>query len=216
VEIIDVSQGVSDGMAVWPGDPAVAVSAVLRVAAGDPANVSELRFGTHTGTHVDPPAHFFDGAPGADALALDVLLGDAVVADVAGPGGALGPADLGAVAPAGTTRLLLRTGGAFGRALSAASAAWLVERGVRLVGIDGPSIEAPGAGAGDGDGPGAGPGAAAGGPFPVHTTLLRAGVVIVEGLDLSGVAPGAYELVCLPLKLVGGDGGPARAVLIRR
>ncbi|MGH2721350.1 MAG: cyclase family protein, partial [Actinomycetota bacterium] len=109
MEIIDVSQGVSDGMAVWPGDPAVAVAPVLRVAAGDPANVSELRFGTHTGTHVDPPAHFIDGAPGADALPLDVMMGDAVVAEVAGAEGALGPADLGAVAPAGTTRLLLRT-----------------------------------------------------------------------------------------------------------
>jgi arylformamidase len=138
-------------MAVWPGDPEVAVSPVLRLAAGDVANVSELRFGTHTGTHVDPPAHVFDDAPGADALALDVLVGDAVVADVSGSG-ALGPADLGAVAPAGTRRLLLRTGGAAGRALSAPAAAWLVERGVRLVGIDGPSIEAPPGEAGPGAG----------------------------------------------------------------
>jgi arylformamidase len=214
VEIIDVSQGVSDGMAVWPGDPAVAVSAVLRIAAGDPVNVSELRFGTHTGTHVDPPAHLFEGAPGVDALGLDVLVGDAVVVDIAATGAALGPADLEGAVPAGTVRLLLSTGGAPGRALSAAGAAWLVDRGIRLVGIDGPSIEAPGPGSDDG--PGEGPGAATGGPYPVHTTLLAAGVVIVEGLDLSGVAPGAYELVCLPLKLVGGDGAPARAVLIRR
>jgi arylformamidase len=206
VEIFDISQGVSHGMAVWPGDPEVAVSPLLRVAAGDAANVSELRLGTHTGTHVDPLAHFFDGAPGADELALEVLVGDAVVADVRGTDRALGPAELTAVAPAGTRRLLLRTGGAAGRVLSAPAAAWLVERGVRLVGIDGPSIEASHAE----------PGAPDEAPYPVHTTLLHAGVVVLEGLDLSGVNPGAYELVCLPLKVVGGDGAPARAVLIRR
>ncbi|MGH2690071.1 MAG: cyclase family protein, partial [Actinomycetota bacterium] len=99
MEIFDVSQAVAHGMAVWPGDPEVAVSPVLRVAAGDAANVSALRLGTHTGTHVDPPAHFFDGAPGADGLPLDVLLGDAVVADVSGDVGPLRPADLGAVVP---------------------------------------------------------------------------------------------------------------------
>jgi arylformamidase len=208
VEIVDISQSVSPGMEVWPGDPPVEVTAVMRVSAGDPANVSGLRLGTHTGTHIDPPAHFFDDAPGADALPLGALIGDAVVADVAGAPGPLGGPDLEAIIPPGTVRLLLKTEGraVSGPALSAEGAAWLVERGVRLVGIDGPSIEAPADV----------PGAAEGPAYPVHTTLLRAGVVIVEGLDLSSVAPGGYELVCLPLKLVGGDGAPARAVLIRR
>jgi arylformamidase len=203
MEIFDVSQRVVPGMFVWPGDPPVEVRATARVRAGDPANVSELRLGTHTGTHVDPPAHFFDGTTTVDALPLDVLIGDALVVDVSGRTGPLGPAELErAGAGPGAVRLLLRTGAGPGRdgpALSEDGARWVVGRGIRLVGIDAPSIEAP-----------------AGRGHPVHEVLLQAGVVIVEGLDLSAVSAGGYELVCLPLKVTGGDGAPARAVLIRR
>jgi arylformamidase len=118
----------------------------------------------------------------------------------------------GAGAGPGVVRLLLRTGGwpdGVARAavgLSADGASWLVGQGIRLVGIDAPSIEAVAEAAGD----------AAPAGHPVHEILLTAGIVILEGLVLTSIVPGRYELVCLPLKVVGGDGAPARAVLVRR
>ncbi|HYT37857.1 MAG TPA: cyclase family protein [Acidimicrobiia bacterium] len=205
--IIDISRSIGPDTPVWPGDPPVVVEPVARVAAGDPADVSRLQLGTHTGTHVDPPAHFFPGATTVDALPLDVLVGPAVVADFSGGG----PIDAGRLEsqalPAGTTRLLLRTGAA-GGAVTADGARWLVERGVRLVGADTLSIEA-------GEAPECASGEAGEAPeYPVHRVLLAAGVVIVEGLDLSAAGAGRYQLVCLPLRITGGDGAPARAVLI--
>ena len=192
--IIDISRPVGPDTPVWPGDPPVVVEPVARLAAGDPADVSHLSFGTHTGTHVDPPAHFVAGGVTVDDLPLEVLVGPAVVA-----GFPAGPIDAGALdgaaVPEGCTRLLLKTGAAAG-AVSADGARWLVERGVGLVGVDTLSIEP------------------ATDSYPVHRTLLGAGVVIVEGLDLSAVRPGAFELVCLPLRIAGGDGAPARVVLI--
>ena len=194
--IIDISIPIGPDTPVWPGDPPVLIEPVARVADGDAADVSRLALGTHTGTHVDPPAHFLPGTPTVDALPLDVLVGPVVVAGFpAGPidGEAL---ETGAVAE-GTTRLLLKTGGDSGL-LTPDGAHWLVERGVRLVGADTLSIEPETE------------------DYPVHRILLGAGVVIVEGLDLSTVDPGAYQLVCLPLRIAGGDGAPARAVLIRQ
>jgi arylformamidase len=204
--IIDISRPIGPDTPVWPGDPPVLVEPVARVEAGDPADVSRLALGTHTGTHVDPPAHLIPGGATVDVLALDVLVGPAVVADftVAGP---VDPPALESLSlPEGTTRLLLKTGRETG-ALTPDGAQWLVERGVSLVGADTLSIE-----------PETGPGVRGCPPeeqYPVHRTLLGAGVVIVEALDLSAVAPGSYQLVCLPLRIAGGDGAPARAVLIR-
>jgi len=205
--IVDISRPVGPATPVWPGDPPVSVEPVARLDAGDPAAVSRLVCGTHTGTHVDPPAHFLPGGATIDEVPLDVLVGPAVVAGPAG-GERLDAAALAALdLPAGTTRLLLKSGagggapaadpaaGLFG-AVTADGAAWLVERGVALVGVDTLSIEPET------------------GDYPVHRTLLGAGVVIVEGLDLAAVAPGDYQLVCLPLRIAGGDGAPARAVLI--
>jgi arylformamidase len=193
--IIDISRPIGPDTPVWPGDPPVVVEPLSRVAAGDPADVSRLVLGTHTGTHVDPPAHFLPGGTTVDALALDVLVGPAVVADFT----AAGPVDRVALEslslPHGTTRLLLKTEGA-GGALTPDGAQWLVDRGLSLVGADTLSIEP------ETD------------TYPVHRTLLGAGVVIVEALDLSAVTPGSYQLVCLPLRIAGGDGAPARAVLI--
>ena len=212
MELFDVSQGIADGMPVWPGDPVVEVTPVMQVSAGDVANVSQLRLGTHTGTHVDPPAHFFDGAPTADALPLEALIGDALVVDVSGEG-PLGRRELEAIgAGPDVIRLLLRTGGwpdgvaSAAVGLSAEGASWVVGRGIRVVGIDAPSIEAS-----DGAVEEAAPAG-----HPVHEILLAAGVVILEGLVLTSIDPGRYELWCLPLKVVGGDGAPARAVLVRR
>jgi len=192
--IIDISLPIGPDTPVWPGDPPVVVEPVARIGDGDPADVSRLSCGTHTGTHVDPPAHFVSGGATVDALPLEVLVGPAVVA--AFPVGPINAAALEAGAlTEGCTRLLLRTGAATG-SVTADGARWLVERGVRLVGADTLSIEP------ETD------------SYPVHRTLLEAGVVIVEGLDLRAVTPGPYRLVCLPLRIAGGDGAPARVVLI--
>ena len=192
--IIDISRPIGPDTPVWPGDPPVLIEPVARIEAGDPADVSRLVLGTHTGTHVDPPAHFLPGTGTVDVLPLDVLIGPAVVAHF--PGGPIDRAALESLSlPEGSTRLLLRTGGDTG-ALTPDGARYLVERGVQLVGADTLSLEPDSR------------------DYPVHRILLGVNVVIVEGLDLSAVAPGSYQLVCLPLRIVGGDGAPARAVLI--
>jgi arylformamidase len=226
-------------MPVWPGDPPVLVEPVSRVEDGDVAAVSRLALGTHTGTHVDPPAHFLRGGATVDELPLDVLIGPAVVADLSDGGLIDAPRLERLGVPFGTARLLLHTAstadttpisplttdpgkkstpersvlsrdpgrevpGAGGAAplvrptglLTPDGAVWLVEHGVRLVGVDTLSIEP------------------ATTDFPVHRVLLEAGVVIVEGLDLSAAPAGGYQLVCLPLRIAGGDGAPARAVLL--
>lgn len=184
---------------MWPGDPPVVVEPVTRMEDGDVAAVSRLALGTHTGTHVDPPAHFVPGGATVDELPLDILVGPAVVADCTG-GAPIDATRLEVLdLPAGTTRLLLKTaGGGDGSTgtLTPEGAGWLVERGVLLVGADTLSIEP------------------ATDDYPVHRVLLGAGVIIVEGLDLTAVAPGRYQLVCLPLRIAGGDGAPARAVLL--
>jgi arylformamidase len=193
--IIDISRPIGPDTPLWPGDPPVIVEPVTRVRDGDPADVSRLALGTHTGTHVDPPAHFIPGTATVDVLPLDVLIGPAVVAQFS-PGPIDGPALESTALPDGSARLLLKTGRDAG-AVTPDGARWLVERGVRLVGADTLSIEP------ETD------------DYPVHRTLLGAGVVIVEGLDLAAAGPGSYQLVCLPLRIVGGDGAPARAVLMR-
>jgi arylformamidase len=203
----DISLPIREGMIVYEGDPDIVVSSALALERGDPANVSTLRLGSHTGTHMDAPRHFIDGAPGIDTLALDVLIGPALVAEVDAER-LIEPGHLAAVPLDRHTRVLLKTRNSalwdrpsFSReyvALSLASAQLLVERGVRLVGIDYLSIEAFGAAG-----------------HPVHKTLLGAGLVILEGLDFRRVTPGVYDLCCLPLRIAGGDGSPCRAVLRR-
>lgn len=203
--IIDISRPIGPDTPVWPGDPPVVVEPVARVEAGDPADVSRLQLGTHTGTHVDPPAHFLPGGVTVDELPLHVLVGPAVVADLTGVPSIDSGALEGLGLAAGTVRLLLKTGReaggiaagtASGGALTAEGARWLVDRGVLLVGADTLSVEPET------------------GTYPVHRILLGAGVVIVESLDLAAVAAGPYQLVCLPLRITGGDGAPARAVLM--
>lgn len=208
-EIIDVSVGIGPGMITWPGDPAVEVRPARRLSRGDTANVSEIRLGSHTGTHVDPPFHFVEEGLTVDKLSLDVLVGEAYVADLTAVDDSIGPAHLEALRLDGVERLLLKTRNSRiwqGPAqfpdhyvsLSREGAAWAVAKGIRLLGTDFLSIErrkTPG--------------------HPTHNALLRAGVVIVEGLNLAAVEPGPYRLVCLPLKLLEGDGAPARTILIR-
>lgn len=210
--VIDISLGIDPTLLVFPGNPTPQVLPTKRIARGDSSNVSELRLGSHTGTHVDAPAHFLEDGTTVDSLPLEVLIGEAFVADLSGIRGPIGTEDLeGLALPEEMTRLLLKTRNSeLWRSRPAAfpdnyvsvspeGAKWMAANGIRLVGIDFLSIEARGA-----------PGRR------THRTLLEAGVVIVEGLDLSAVPPGEYTLICLPLKVTGGDGAPARAVLIER
>jgi len=205
----DISLLVSESLPVWPGDPAIRIRQVTSLAHGDAATVSHLDLGAHTGTHVDAPGHFVPGGGGVDALALEALIGPVWVACVPDVEAISAEVLAGLNIPPGTHRLLLRTRNStlWARgviefaldfvALTEDGARWLVASGVRLVGVDYLSV----------------------GPFddpaPVHRVLLSAGVLIVEGLDLSRIETGAYCLVCLPLKLLAADGAPARAILIR-
>jgi len=108
--MIDVSLGIAPDMLVWPGNPGVELEANQRIANGDEANVSELRIGTHTGTHVDPPAHFVEGAPAIDRVPLEALIGPATVSDLRSARGPIGAAALDGLGLAERVeRLLLRT-----------------------------------------------------------------------------------------------------------
>ena len=207
--IIDVTVPLSPDLPVWPGDPKVSVDPVDRIASGAVANVSGLAFSSHTGTHVDAPWHFVEGGATLDDIPAERWIGPFLVAEIPAGSRRVEPEHLEAVhLPPGTGRLLLRTTNSalwtsatstFYEdyvALSPEAARWVVERGIHLVGIDYLSIE----------------------PFDdraheTHLTLLGAGVLVIEGLDLSGVSPGAYTLICLPLTLAGGDGAPARVFL---
>jgi arylformamidase len=208
--LIDVSLDVGPDLLVWPGNPGVTITPTSRLSRGDTSNVSEIRLGSHSGTHLDPPFHFLDEGATADDLPLDLMMGEATVADLRGTAGPIGPDELDSLSlPGKATRLLLRTDNSSLWAadprvfpdryvcLSPEGARWVVNRSIRLIGIDFLSIEVRGA-----------PG------HPTHRMLLEAGVVILEGLDLSEVEPGEYTLVCFPLKIAGGDGAPTRAVLL--
>ena len=206
---LDISMPLFGGMPAFPGDPEYSISPVHAIARGDAYNVSCITLGTHAGTHVDPPRHFLPDGASTDELDLGILNGPCRVLAVPETAREIGLAELGAI-PKGTERVLLRTANSarwnndlrfFSDyvALTAAAARALVDGGIRLVGIDSLSIESDPAGR-----------------FPVHHALLGAGTLILEGLLLAGVPPGDYELECLPLRVRGGDGGPARAALLAR
>jgi len=211
MKIHDVSLVLRPDMVTWPGEPGPKIEPLRRIAKGDAANVSVVTLADHTGTHVDPPIHFLEGANTVDKLPLDPLVGPCVVVGFDGPGHVSGDWLDHAMIPKGTQRLLFKTRNSarwadptapFTRdfsSINASGAKWCVDHGVKLVGIDYLSIEPQG------------PEKAG---YPVHKTLLAANVVIIEGLDLRGVAPGQYELVCAPIKLLNGDGAPARVFLI--
>lgn len=201
---IDISMPIRSGMPAFPGDPEVRVEPVHAIARGDAYNVSALRLGSHTGTHVDPPVHFVPGGTTVDALDLTVLNGPCRVVDV-GDADRIGPSEIPPLARR-APRILFRTrnslrwdraAGFFPDyvALDAEAAASL-PAGVRLVGIDALSIERD-----------------TEGTFPVHHRLLGRGTLILEGLCLGEVPAGSYRLRCLPLRIEGGDGSPVRALL---
>ena len=212
VQLIDVSVPIHPGMLTYPGDPTASVDRVVDMGQGETSNLSVLSMSTHTGTHVDPPIHFVADGATIDRVPLNVTVGPTVVVDMRGVQ-MIGERELeDAGLPDDTERVLFITDwsarwgedpSAFPAsytALALEGARWLVERGIRLVGTDFISIE-------DAD--------AGGGTYPVHRELLGAGVVIVEGLDLREAPAGRYTLWCLPLKIRDGDGGPARAILVK-
>ena len=203
---IDISVPIYSGMVHWPGNPAVRIERTEDLSRGDAANVSKLELGVHTGTHMDAPRHFLADGAGIDELPLDATIGPARVIRIEHPQAIL-PAELEAHDLQAGERVLFLTRNS-GRCwksdqfvedfvyISAAAAQFLVERKVRTVGVDYLSV---GGYVHDG--------------VETHRILLGAGVWLVEGLNLAAVKPGAYELVCLPLRVVGADGAPARAIL---
>jgi arylformamidase len=209
VEIFDITLPIHPGMLHWGRRPEVEI--VESLSNGDSSNVTRWRLGAHTGTHVDAPAHFVDGATPIDKVSLHSLVGPAVVADLTGVSGDIGVADLVAAGVAGQRRVLLKTSNSAGplkqteRApswvgLSPEAAGWLIEAGAELVGIDYLTIESH----------------RRTDTWDAHHALLGAGVLILENADLDAVPAGDYELVCLPAKLVDADGAFARTILIRR
>ncbi len=203
--IYDVSMSIIEGMVSWPGDGPVKIERIKSMADGDRLNLSRLAMSAHTGTHIDAPSHFVDGAGGIDTLSPSLLVGSALVVEIPGIR-EIRKEDLEqANISEGVTRLLLKTdnvdllkGNRFNESyvhLTGDGAQYLVGRKVKLVGIDYLSV----AEYGKGD--------------EVHRTLLTEGVVIIEGLDLRGVPAGMYMMAALPLKIAGADGAPARVVL---
>jgi arylformamidase len=205
--ILDISLPITSGGLIYPGNPPIEITAQQALSKGNGANVSALAFGSHTATHVDAAKHFFDDGQTVDALPLDRLIGRAVVIEVAAGVNAVTADELRAAPLDGHTRVLIKTRNSsynteteFRRDytyLAPDGAEYLVERGVELVGVDYLSVEQ-----------------FRSGHHRTHRVLLERRVVIVEGLALAGVAPGEYQLVCLPLRIAGLDGAPARAVLI--
>jgi arylformamidase len=204
----DITLTITPEMIVWPGDPQVDMKRLSSISAGDNANVTQILMSCHTGTHVDAPDHFMNNGKTVESLSIDLLLGRAYVLHLPNVNMITASVLMDAEIPPRTRRLLFKTRNsdywASGNkdfqtdfvALSVDAAEWLVDRNVKVVGIDYLSIA----------------------PFkqgkPVHTILLDAGVVVIEGLDLSKVSQGRYTLTCLPLKLGGAEGAPTRAILV--
>lgn len=209
MRIHDVSLTVGEGLPVWPGDPPVVLHPLARIADGAEANVSKVSCGVHVGTHVDAPRHFVEGGAGVEALDLDTMVGPATLAEFPGVD-TIDVEDLERMELRdGVERLLLKTSNSdlwrrgvrdFVKnyvAISPDAAQWVVDRGIRLIGVDYLSVQL------------------FSDPEPTtHRVLLGNGVVVVEGLNFSRVAAGTYQLICLPWKLAGADGAPARVVLV--
>jgi arylformamidase len=205
--IYDVTLPISKDLPVFPGDPAIRIDRKTQIGKnGAKSNLSRYSFGSHTGTHIDPPFHFIEDGITVDRLPLELLIGRARVVEVTSPRideSALNEFDFTA-----DVRVLFKTRNSYlwsqkGMSkefvyITPGAAQVLVDNAIRLVGIDYLSVEKF-----DAEEP------------KTHLTLLGAGAIIIEGLDLREVEPGDYEMICLPLKIKDGDGAPARVVLKR-
>jgi arylformamidase len=206
--LIDISVPIRSGMVHWPGDPDVIVEQSMSMDRGDVCNYTRLNAGVHIGTHMDAPRHFIRDGVGIHTMPLDATIGPAKVIAIEDPV-AIRSEELKRHAIEPGDRLLFKTANSALRwnddefhkdfvYIANEAAQYLVDRQVRTVGVDYLSI---------------------GGFFhdtiPTHETLLGAGVWVIEGLNLTAAEPGMYELICLPLKILGADGAPARAALRR-
>jgi arylformamidase len=202
---IDISVAIRNGMVHWPDNPPVVVEKTMDMDHGDVANVSQIAFGVHTGTHMDAPCHFKPGEDAIDQVPFEAGVGPARVIEIRDPE-RITVAELEPYDIEFGERILLKTANS-PRAwrtdsfvknavyLTAEAARWLAAKGIRTIGIDYLSVG----------------GFEADNAVAVHEPLIAANVAIIEGLDLSAVPPGPCDLVCLPIKLAGGDGAPARA-----
>jgi arylformamidase len=207
MKLIDVSVPLDAQLPTYPHNTPFSVEPIKRLARGDSSNVSTLHMSAHTGTHVDAPRHFFDEGAGTESLPLELLIGRARVIEVSSRAG-IAAEDLGTIDLSDDIRVLIKTRNSqlWGSpefhtdyvGVTESGARHLVEHGIKVVGVDYLSVEQfknPGA--------------------PAHHVLLGAGTIVIEGLDLRQVDPGIYEMFCLPLRVVGSDGAPARVVLRR-
>jgi arylformamidase len=207
MKLIDITVPLDASLASYPNNVPFSLEAIKRLARGDSSNVSALHMSAHTGTHVDAPRHFYDEGTGAEALPLEMLVGRARVIELRTRAGITGD-DLAGVDLSEDVRLLIKTQNsrlwgdpAFHAdyiGITESGAKYLVDHGIKVVGVDYLSVEVfrtPGA--------------------PAHHLLLGAGTIVIEGLNLREVEAGVYEMLCLPLKVVGSDGAPARVVLRR-
>jgi arylformamidase len=203
---IDISVTLRNGLVHWPGDPPFEIERIHDMAKGDSNNLSRVRMGAHSGTHIDAPLHFIAGGKSIDAMPFDVTIGRTRVIEI-NDAGSIKPGELRKHRIRQGERILFKTGNS-GRvwqsdsfvedfvSISKEAARFLVDRKILLVGVDYLSV-----GGFKRDG------------TEIHQILLKAGIWIIEGLDLSGVTPGRYDLICLPLKLDQGEGAPARAII---
>ncbi len=208
MRIYDISVGISPDTPVWPGDPPVSLERIRSMDEGAEANVSRLASGVHVGTHIDAPLHFLPEGHSVEYIPLKSLIGRAYVVDLRKAQVIDAETLESAGIPPRTRRVLFRTRNSeywkrgqseFQKdfvAVDASGAKWLARKGVRMVGVDYLSVAPYGDGA------------------PTHRILLEADIVVVEGLDLSQIRQGRYTIYCLPLKLLGSEGAPARAILI--
>ncbi len=203
---LDISVPISDGMIRWPGDPAPHVSRSQDLGRGDDYSVTHLDISAHTGTHVDAPAHFFRRGETVDAMPPDAMIGPARVLRIQDPEQVTAD-ELARFDVQPGERLLLQTHNSDRRwweeplsssyvHLSPEAALYLAGQQVKLLGIDALSVDGPQSAR-----------------YEAHRTLLSAGVWVVEGLDLTQAEPGQCELLCLPLRLAGADGAPARVLM---
>ena len=207
MKLIDVSVPLDVTLPSYPGNTAFSVEAIKRIARGDSSNVSTLHMSAHAGTHVDAPRHFFDAGPATEALPLEMLIGRTRVIEVTSRTG-IAAEDLARIDLSEDIRVLIKTSNSRLWAspefhtdyigVTESGARHLVDHGIKVVGVDYLSVEVfKQAGA------------------PAHHILLGGGTIVIEGLNLRDVEPGTYEMYCLPLRVVGSDGAPARVVLRR-
>ncbi len=206
--LYDISLTYTEDLPTWPGDPTIQLKQISSIEDGEMANVTHLSMCAHSGTHVDAPDHFLGNGKTVESIPLELMVGPAAVVEILAEGTITAADLISAQIPEGTKRILLKTANsevwAAGNmvfqedfiAPDGEAAKYLVELGVEVIGVDYLSV------------------APFTDPEPTHKTLLEAGVLIIEGLDLSGVEPGEYTLYCLPLKIGGADGAPARVLLM--